>query len=224
MILYLFLHLLPALDQALTQIYGYWIGLAVRTATHFGIPLLAAYLLARRQPTTTPWAELLAPFKIKPEDRRATILWSSIGCALAIIIILAFYLGFRGQFDPATLRAEVGTLFPLTLLNYLAVALVITFVNPLMEEYYWRGYLYRKWAARGGGIWIGGLFALHHLVIFGTWFPLHLLWILGIAFIGVGLFLTYLYKAINNLWAPLLTHIIADLTIVLLGYYLLFLA
>jgi len=221
MFLWFFLHLLPAIDQVFTQWFGYWVGLVIRGGTHFGLPVWVAWRLKRRAEATF-LADLGAPFRVRKEDVAATWLWSSIGCALAAGIIVAFYFGFRGMLEPEVLRAEVGTLFPLTVMNYLAVGLVITFVNPLMEEYFWRGFLYRKWAECGGGLWIGGLFALHHLVIFGTWFPVHLLWVLGIAFVGVGLFLTWLYKATGNIWAALLTHVVADLVIVILGWVLLF--
>jgi membrane protease YdiL (CAAX protease family) len=210
-LLLLLLHLLPSGDQLITRIGGYWVGWIFRLASHFGLPTLWERDLK---------TAFLAPFRI--HDRKKTILWSVLGACLAFIAITGLYLLPRSQFDPIHIRTEVAKLYPITKPVYLLVGLSISFLNPLMEEFYWRGFLYRKYAEKGGGLWIGVLFALHHYIIFHAWFAALPLWIAtaGLAFVGV--LFNWLYRKTGNLYACLSTHIAADISIILIGYTLLF--
>jgi membrane protease YdiL (CAAX protease family) len=210
-LLLLFLHLLPAVDQIIGNAVGYWVGLIPRIVVHFGVPLA----------WERSWKKaFVTPFKI--EDRKKTLIWSVGGGAVAFGIIYLFYFLLQDQFDPELMRAEINNLYPVTPTMYVAVGLVISVVNPLLEEFYWRGFLYRKFAERGGGIWIGVLFALHHYIIFKTWFdPLTLsIALVGLAIVGV--LFNWLYKKTGNVWACLITHAFADLAIILIGYQILF--
>lgn len=210
-LLLLLLHLLPSVDQLITRAAGYWIGWAFRLTSHFGLPMLWE---------RSPKRAILAPFKIT--DRKKTLVWSCAGALLASVTIAGLYLLLKPQFDPLQIRAEVAKLYPITKPVYLLVGLSISFLNPFMEEFYWRGFLYRKYAEKGGGLWVGVLFALHHYVIFHDWFATLPLWIstAGLAVVGVGF--NWLYKQTGNLYACLSTHVAADIAIILIGYQLLF--
>ena len=210
-LLLLLLHLLPSVDQLLTRMGGYWIGWVFRLASHFGVPMLWE---------RSPKRAILAPFQVI--DRKKTFVWSIAGALLAATAIVGLYLALKSQFDPIHIRAEVAKLYPITKPVYLLVGLSISFLNPIMEEFYWRGFLYRKYAEKGGGLWVGILFALHHYIIFNAWFPALPLWIAtaGLAVVGVGF--NWLYKQTGNLYACLSTHVAADVAIILIGYTILF--
>ena len=144
------------------------------------------------------------------------------GAVAAAVAITTAYLLLKHQLDPEQIRSGVNAFYPVTIPMYLAVSFMISFINPLMEEFYWRGFLYRKFREHGGGIWVGLLFALHHFVIFRSWFaPVPLMIALsGLALVGVGF--NWLYKKTDNLWACLATHCAADITIMVIGYTILF--
>lgn len=208
----LLLHFLPSLDQLIAQSFGYWIGLIPRSFSHFVLPMIWE---------RSPKKAITAPFKIE-KNLKSTLAWSA-GSALAAAtaITLAYFL-LQNQLDAGQIREGVNQFYPVTIPMYLAVSVVISFINPLMEEFYWRGFLYRKYRELGGGIWVGLLFAIHHYVIFRSWFetiPLGIA-LVGLAIVGVGF--NWLYNRTNNLWPCLATHCAADIAIMAIGYTILF--
>jgi membrane protease YdiL (CAAX protease family) len=212
-ILLLCLHFLPAVDQMIGNAVGYWLGLIPRSFVHFGVP----WIWERNAKEA-----FLVPFQVK--DKKTTLKWSILGALAAAVVLTVFYFLLADQFDANQMREEINRLYPVTPAMYLAVGLVISFVNPLMEEFYWRGFLYRKYAGKGGGLWIGALFAVHHYVIFRTWFEPIPLWIALVGLAGVGVLFNWLYRKTQNIYACLSTHAMADLVIIVIGYYLLFIA
>ncbi len=210
-IVILLFHFLPSFDQLIAQSLGYWFGLIPRSFSHFILPMIWE---------RSPKKALKTPFLV--QDRRSTIIWSVGGAIAASLAISLAYLLLKSQLDAEQIRAGVNEFYPVTIPMYLAVSVMISFVNPLMEEFYWRGFLYRKFRDYGGGIWVGLLFAIHHFVIFRSWFePIPLaIALVGLAIVGVGF--NWLYNKTNNLWPCLATHCAADITIMAIGYTILF--
>jgi membrane protease YdiL (CAAX protease family) len=207
----LLLHFLPSFDQLMAARCGYWWGLSQRALTHWFLPWL--WCRVKRD----DWK---APFRIQKPGH--TLRWSIIGSLLAATLILGAYALLRPQMDPSTLKAEISRLYPLTLGMYLAVSSAITLINPMMEEYFWRGFLFRKLQQHPGSLWTGALFSLHHWVMFREWFSDELLWIATLGLALSGILLNWLYHHTGNLWAGLCTHMAADLAIIIAGYHLLF--
>lgn len=204
-------HFLPSFDQLIAKTFGYWIGLIPRSFSHFILPMIW-----ERSPTKA----IKIPFRVS--DLRKTLYWSIGGAISATLALSIAYLLLKSQLDPTQIREGVNQYYPINLPIYLAVSFVISFINPLMEEFYWRGFLFRKFREYGGGIWIGLLFAVHHYIIFRTWFesiPL-IIALMGLA--SVGVLFNWLYERTNNLWPCLATHCAADITIMVIGYTILF--
>ena len=207
----LLLHFLPSLDQWIAQSFGYWIGLIPRSFSHFILPMIWE---------KSPSKAIKTPFQVK--NLKSTLIWSVGGVLAAATALTTTYLLLKNQLDPEQIREGVNAFYPVTIPMYLAVSVMISFVNPLMEEFYWRGFLYRKFREHGGGIWVGLLFAVHHYVIFRSWFepiPLSIA-LAGLAIVGVGF--NWLYNRTDNLWPCLATHCAADITIMTIGYTILF--
>ncbi|WP_019412555.1 CPBP family intramembrane glutamic endopeptidase [Paenisporosarcina sp. TG20] len=96
--------------------------------------------------------------------------------------------------------------------------LVLAFINPILEEWYWREFMFKKYLATGvaKSIFITSTFySLYHLLIllplFGT--PFSLLAILPVFF--AGLLWGYLRYIFSSIIAPVISHALADLGIIL---------
>jgi len=211
-LLLILLGLVPSIDQVLTHFTSYWVGFTSRLFSHFGLPALID-----RHPKHT----FASPFRII--DRRRTWLWSIGSAGIGFGTIFITYWLLRDQIDPQTLKTEVAKLYPLTIKDYFAVGAVIILINPIMEEFFWRGYVFRKYHERfGGGLWLGVFFAFHHIIIFAQWFEPLPLMIASFGLAAVGVFFNFLYTRTQNLYACWSCHAFADIAIVWIGYQLLF--
>ena len=107
------------------------------------------------------------------------------------------------------------------------------FINALLEEYVWRWFVFRQCevlVGSGAAVFLGSaLFTIHHvwaLMVWGSsaWAPWQgvVLGSLGV-FIG-GVVWSWLYRRYRSVWVPYVSHIFADLGIVVMGYWLFFVA
>ncbi|MEM9481458.1 MAG: CPBP family intramembrane glutamic endopeptidase [Verrucomicrobiota bacterium] len=107
--------------------------------------------------------------------------------------------------------------------NFLLLALLISFFNSAMEEYYWRWFTYgrlrevlksRFWphvfAALG--------FTAHHVIVTLQFFPLpFVVFLCSGIFVG-GLIWSWLYERQGHLWGAWISHILADLAIFFIAW------
>jgi len=111
---------------------------------------------------------------------------------------------------------------------FIAMALAISCGHSLLEEYYWRWFVFGRlrlhvpmWAA----IVLSGIgFMLHHIVILGVFFPGNF-WLLALPFsvcvgVGGGVW-AWIYERSGSLYAPWLSHCLIDGAIMGIGYAML---
>lgn len=105
------------------------------------------------------------------------------------------------------------------------MALWITFVNPFIEEFFWRGFVFRalnQFSANKTHSWYiiiiaGALFALHHAIIMWDWFTAPLL-ILVLTFLGLaGMLFNWTYYKTGTIVPAIIIHLAADATISIIG-------
>jgi hypothetical protein len=99
-------------------------------------------------------------------------------------------------------------------------------VNSLIEEYYWRwflfGHLRQVVPVFLAYLLAGVAFAAHHVVITTQFFPMSWGLLIG-AFVGVaGVIWSVMYARQQTIMGVWVSHIIADLGIMFIGYNLLF--
>ncbi len=110
--------------------------------------------------------------------------------------------------------------------HYWAFALFLSLVNSAVEEYYWRWFVYGQirrllpgWRAHA----LAGLaFSAHHAVVVSQFFPW--VWVLPFALaVGLGgVIMSVLYERQGTLAGAWACHLLADLGIMRIGYWLLF--
>lgn len=171
--------------------------------------LAAPILIWRLQ--RLPRRELLSGLGV----RRTTLLPGLIsGAFLGGVILLAYFTFLGPMVDAAPLAAKAKSLGILK--HYWLMAVFISFWNSLIEEYYWRAFLYDQLQRYGlrplALIALGGaMFGLHHVFIFLDLVPLPqaALFTFGTAFAG-GLWAWQRTRG-HSIFDCYVSHIIADL-------------
>lgn len=110
--------------------------------------------------------------------------------------------------------------------HFWVVAIVISVLHSLLEEYYWRWFIYGKLTLLVTPLLahiIAGLaFAAHHVVVLDQYFPLGWAFVLGLG-VGVGGVIWSLqfarFKTLIGCW---LSHMLVDFTLMWIGSRLLF--
>jgi len=110
--------------------------------------------------------------------------------------------------------------------HYVALAIFITIFHSLIEEYYWRwfvyGHLSKLMSSRTAAIVSSIAFAGHHYVILSQFIsPWGAFWMGNAVGVG-GYFWCYLYREQKTLAGCWACHLVIDAIIVIIGYKILF--
>ena len=159
------------------------------------------------------------------------------GAVIFVAIAAAYFLVGRHWIDTSLMQDKVRQMGLDNLWLYLAGALYWCTINSLLEEYFWRWFIFerlrdvigRATAARifsGGNLLAvllcGLLFTAHHVVALKVYFGwnLTLLGSLGV-FLG-GSTWSLIYLRYRNVYAAYVSHVYADLIIFYIGWRLIF--
>ena len=143
------------------------------------------------------------------------------GGILSLIIIVVSLFIFMNLLDFNSIKENLEKI-NVTPSTYLYVVLIIIFVNPFLEEYFWRGFVFRVFDKYWKGYWTGILFALHHMIIIYQWFNWWQFLLITIFLSLIGLLFNWMYKQTDSIYASWFTHFIADLIIVIIGWIYVF--
>jgi membrane protease YdiL (CAAX protease family) len=113
--------------------------------------------------------------------------------------------------------------------KYIAFTTFLSFVHSLLEEYYWRWFVYGKlrhhvatWQAN---VLSSIAFMAYHVVLLFPFFPgrfWSLAMPLSLLIAAGGSVWAWLYERTNSIYAPWLSHLIIDVAIFSIGYDLIF--
>ncbi len=137
------------------------------------------------------------------------------------IIILAAYFIFRSFIDLNTIKDALLENVGVSVENFLVVALYISFVNSLLEEFFFRGYAFILLKNEVKPVIAYGLsaflFAFYHVGMTLTWFHpvIYVLAMLGL-FIG-GLIFNALNDQCGHIYPSWLVHMCANFAINTIG-------
>ena len=184
---------------------GYWVKSAVKLTLFLAVPLL--YGLLDRELSLSA---LFCP------SCRGLLRAAALGAAVYAVILGGYFL-LRGavDFSPVLERLPAGV----TKDTFLWVALYISFVNSLLEEFFFRGFAYLALAGRmrGASLFSAAAFALYHTAMMLGWFPLPI-FLLALAGLGVGgLLFNWLNKRDGAIWTSWLVHMAANFAINTVG-------
>ena len=110
--------------------------------------------------------------------------------------------------------------------NYWIFAIFLSVIHSLLEEYYWRWFVYGQLKSvvslNMAHLFAGISFASHHIVVASQFFPLTWAFILG-GSVGIGgIIWSKMYENQGTLIGAWVCHILVDLGIMGIGYQLIF--
>jgi CAAX protease family protein len=152
---------------------------------------------------------------------------------LVVLLMLGIYFGaLRGsqmfQHTSERLHEKLGEFNMATPARYVFLAGFLVTAHSLLEEYYWRWFVFgqlRRLAARTPAITLSSLaFMAHHVILLYVFLPGQF-WTAALPFsLGVavgGAVWAWLYERSGSLWPPWLSHLLIDAGIFVIGWDLL---
>ena len=178
---------------------------------------------------------LLLPFLYSLYDRKCDLKRLFIpdrrGIKVALLlgvgiyaVVLGAYFAFRGIFDFSALTASLTETTGVTKGNFIFVALYISFINSLLEEFFFRGFsfltLKEVASRRTAYVFSSAFFALYHIAMMIGWFdwPVVAISLLGL-FAG-GMIFNYFNERYNNIYLSWLIHMFANFATNTIGFIL----
>jgi len=151
---------------------------------------------------------------------------TALGLGAAVYgIILGGYFLVRPFFDFSSIAGKLTQNAGVTKENFLYISLYISFVNSLLEEFFFRGFLFTNLQQLSTRRFAHGFsavtFAAYHVAMMLGWFslPLFLLVMAGLT-VG-GLIFNYLNQRLGTVYISWLVHMCANFAINTIGFILL---
>lgn len=139
-------------------------------------------------------------------------------------VIMGAYLLLKDVFDFSSITKSLTSDIGVNKNNFVFVALYISFVNSLLEEYFFRGFAFltlKRISNRRFAYLFSSLsFALYHIAMMTGWFSI---WIFAIVLIGLfigGMLFNYLNEKTNTIYPSWFVHMFANFAINTIGFML----
>lgn len=145
-------------------------------------------------------------------------------CVPIYVVILGAYILLKDVFDFSAVTKSLTGNVGVSRDNFAFVALYISFVNSLLEEFFFRGFAFlvlRKiWKSSYAYAFSAAAFALYHIAIMTGWFSIGVYAItIGGLFAG-GLIFNYLDAKSGNIYTSWLIHMFANFAVNTIGFML----
>jgi membrane protease YdiL (CAAX protease family) len=143
----------------------------------------------------------------------------------------AFILGCYGVFGRAVvdtgslqqIASQVGIGTPA---RYLGLALYLTLVNSLLEEYVWRWFVFRRseelTSSLPAVVLSAFFFMIHHSIALAVQFGWGVTVLASLGVFLSGMIWSGCYLRYRSIWPGYLSHVLADSAIFLVGWWLIF--
>lgn len=148
---------------------------------------------------------------------------AALGIAVYVLMIITFYL-VSGFIDLENIRIRLSTNLEVDRRNFIYIALYISIINSLLEEFFFRGIAFIKLREISGRsysyILSAGSFAAYHVAILEGWAD-KIIVILAIILLFIsGLFFNYINERNNDLKYSYLVHMFANFAINTIGLHM----
>ncbi|PAB59278.1 CPBP family intramembrane glutamic endopeptidase [Anaeromicrobium sediminis] len=143
-------------------------------------------------------------------------------CSFTIVII--GYIIFAKYIDTQNLVDQLNKI-KVNKNNFIYIGLYIIFVNSFLEEFFFRGFIFLNIYEEGNKymayIYSSALFALYHMGMIKSWFNIYLIILCIISLMVIGIVFNYLNTKSKNFINSWIVHILADISIILIGFKIL---
>ena len=145
-------------------------------------------------------------------------------CISVYLVILCGYLLLKNVFDFSAITDALTKNIGVTGENFIFVSLYISFVNSLLEEFFFRGFAFftlkRVIGRKFAYLFSAGAFALYHIAMMVGWFGLNVFLIVMAGLFAGGIIFNYLNEKSETLYPSWLVHMFANFAINTIGFML----
>lgn len=143
-----------------------------------------------------------------------------LGVGVYVFILRAYFI-LKGFIDLSNIIEMLSKNASIDKDNFLRIAIYISIVNSLLEEFFFRGFMFLNLRRVGGRklayIISAFLFSIYHIAIMGSWFS-PIIFALAMAGLFVGaLIFNYLNEKGGNIYNSWIVHMMANLSINTVG-------
>ena len=191
---------------------GYVIKSAIKIILFLLIPILHTVFTKNKK-----------ALKVFRADSKGIVIAVFLGVVI-YAIILGAYFAFRNVFDFSALTKSLNETTGVNKSNFLWVALYISFVNSLLEEFFFRGFAFltfRKIFGRTFAyVFSSSMFALYHIAMMIGWFGLPVILISLAGLFAGGMIFNRFDETKENIYLSWLVHMFANFSINTIGFIL----
>ncbi len=191
---------------------GYLIKSIIKLVTFIGLPFIVmrVYKISLNQNL----------FKI---SKKAITQSLTLGLICFVIILVGFFV-IEPFFDFSFVIDSLTNQMGISASNFVWVALYISLINSLLEEYFFRGFAFihfKQYTNRSVAYGMSAtFFALYHVAMMIGWFEWYLLVLLIIGLVIAGLFLNWINEQNESILASWTVHLMGNLAINTIGFWL----
>lgn len=148
------------------------------------------------------------------------------GLVMGALIIGAYYLIARHWIDVEAARVQISRAGFGTVGAYLGISVYICTVNALLEEYVWRWFVFRKcevlWGGKMAVVVAALFFTFHHIWPLLAYFDWRVALLANAGIFLGGAIWSWFYLRYRSIWPGYLSHLIADIAVLAVGWLILF--
>lgn len=159
-------------------------------------------------------------FKTKDNGIKTAIL---LGALVYLIILFGYFL-VKSIFDFTKITEALTKNIGVTGENFIFVSLYISFVNSLLEEFFFRGFAFltlkRIADRRFAYLFSAAAFSIYHIAMMIGWFRADVFLIVMVGLFAGGLIFNYLNEKSSSIYPSWLVHMFANFAINTIGFTL----
>ena len=149
----------------------------------------------------------------------------ALGLCLGVYaVILGGYLLLKDVFDFSAITGALTGNIGVSRDNFVFVSLYISFVNSLLEEFFFRGFafltLMRMTTKQFAYLFSAAAFTLYHVVLMIGWFSISVFAIVLVGLFAGGLIFNYLNEKSGTIYPSWFVHMFANFAINTIGFLL----
>jgi membrane protease YdiL (CAAX protease family) len=156
-------------------------------------------------------------------ERKKLILPIALGIGVYLFIIGAYFI-IGPYFDFSNVTVALTENYGVKKENFVPVALYISFVNSMLEEFFFRGLAFltlkKLTTRRFAYLFSAAAFSLYHIAIMSSWFNPFLFVLLIASLFLAGILFNWLNEKTNTIYTSWLVHMCANFATNTIGFML----
>ena len=193
----------------------------------FGLPVVWVWLFFRHRLSFKRSANQASDqVRTKPSLALGAGFGLLVAASMVVLFLFVIAESASGVRLSAMVREKIDSMGLASVGTYVAMGVFYTVFHSLMEEYYWRWFVYdlsKRFYSRAVANVISSIgFAAHHVIVLGFFFGWNSPWtyLISVSIAVGGAVWAWMYERDRTLWSAWVSHAIVDAGIFTLGYFI----